>query len=851
MAGFAQPTQEDIDNFSSLAPGLPRGEIIARLKNNNNSVEQAAGEYFDDLDNPAGNKYKWEEGPFSSDRDGVPGNNNVSFAIHSPDVETQGGGGNGPYNNRNFDGAPSRPPSRISNNKSPHNVIDFSREAAAADPSTSKTYSGADDDMQQAINNSLLPPHLQPKWNGQESGVTNTNEVHFGPANRDEYKEKDWGVVALGKSSVQEILVDPAPAERKRDLMVTPAFLKPSIEDHRLGALLTIYHEIPKIREVFLDRGNVLPNYGFDKEWWTGKPVELPIIFEDEETSNMEVKWELQRLMAFLSKTDRSYGSVDALANLNEVKKGRVWRQDAEPAVLAAWSNAPTNNPATVNKLFSKGVSCEADEEHTKDFAILELELPVPNSIQDSVYDLADEALWPSLCPLDFDQSPYLSHIADVIAFKIEGDESKRAIDVPPIWYPDRYLKSSRQASLDMRMKKDGVQQDLDRIAILENRLTTFQMRNGKFIKVKDLFAASLQHDEARIEEDNRNGDDAMGDTLSARSSSKAQNLSAELRKLAANIDKKLIALNQERERAREALKNLSKLYTQPSEDPETPKLHPYTLRGVSTTKNTFYVCRVAEPDLINMDLDASEQSNAGQWWRIHYATSGPNQVSVEKTTLEKVLEAAKTESKNITLVYASEKAMEFKLETQALPGPLETFVRADNRAFKQELLESDFDDGSTQASLSSPGKRKFDQQRETDSSQDTSYEERWGGPNPSDEESNTSMFERDMGENGALSFDGAGPASQTLTSMGNGTQGSVNRRDDGIILGVDPSMIQKNPESGAQEMEELGGMRLGMMGPSNGVKSNTIDSMDLDEVLEDQRVAEPSGAVKKVGFAE
>jgi hypothetical protein len=32
MAGFAQPTQEDIDNFSSLAPGIPRAEIISRLK---------------------------------------------------------------------------------------------------------------------------------------------------------------------------------------------------------------------------------------------------------------------------------------------------------------------------------------------------------------------------------------------------------------------------------------------------------------------------------------------------------------------------------------------------------------------------------------------------------------------------------------------------------------------------------------------------------------------------------------------------------------------------------------------------------------------------------------------------
>jgi hypothetical protein len=44
----------------------------------------------------------------------------------------------------------------------------------------------------------------------------------------------------------------------------------------------------------------------------------------------------------------------------------------------------------------------------------------------------------------------------------------------------------------------------------------------------------------------------------------------------------------------------------------------------------------------------------------------------IQKTTEEDVLHAAKNESKNVTLVYASEKAMEFKLETQALPGPLE-----------------------------------------------------------------------------------------------------------------------------------------------------------------------------------
>jgi hypothetical protein len=404
-----------------------------------------------------------------------------------------------------------------------------------ADPSTSKSYSGAEDDMQQAMMNSLMPSHMPP----QETGITNMNQVHFGPANRGEYEQGKWDMVPVGRSSAQEILLDPEAAERKRDPMTTPAFLKPSTEEHRLGALLTIYYEIPKIREVFLDRGNVLPSYGFDKEWWAGKAIELPAVYEDEGPSSLEVKWEIQRLMAFLSKTDRSYGSIEALANLKEVKKGRIWSQDAEPAVLEAWRDAPTNNQALINKLFSKGVSCEAEEEHTKDFAMLELVLPPNDSIHDSLYDLADEALWPSLSPLDFDQSPYLSHIADVIAFKIEGDESKRSIDIPAIWYPDRYLKSGRQASLDMRLRKHNVQEELDRIAILENRLTNFQMRDGKVIKVKDLFKASLQHDEARIETDGQSPENTNVDMMSTRPS-KANNLSAELRQLVANIDKKL-----------------------------------------------------------------------------------------------------------------------------------------------------------------------------------------------------------------------------------------------------------------------------------------------------------------------
>jgi len=78
-------------------------------------------------------------------------------------------------------------------------------------------------------------------------------------------------------------------------------------------------------------------------------------------------------------------------------------------------------------------------------------------------------------------------------------------------------------------------------------------------------------------------------------------------------------------------MRQLSKLYTEPSNNPFEPKLHAYSLRGVSISKNTMYVCRRAEPDLIDMDLDGDgENAKSDQWWRIHYAPMGASPVTVE-----------------------------------------------------------------------------------------------------------------------------------------------------------------------------------------------------------------------------
>lgn len=89
--------------------------------------------------------------------------------------------------------------------------------------------------------------------------------------------------------------------------------------------------------------------------------------------------------------------------------------------------------------------------------------------------------------------------------------------------------------------------------------------------------------------------------------------------------------MNESKEKAREELRQLSKLYTEPSDDPSEPKLHAYSLRGVSISKSTMYICRRAEPDLIDMDLDDDGRKASGdQWWRIHYTPIGSSPVTVE-----------------------------------------------------------------------------------------------------------------------------------------------------------------------------------------------------------------------------
>lgn len=366
----------------------------------------------------------------------------------------------------------------------------------------------------------------------------------FGPANRPSYDANEWAMVPRGNAYATEILPDPDAVDRKRK-GEEPAFLKPSVEENRLASILTIYHQIPLAREVFLNKEKLASDYGSNPEWWTGTKIEA-------NSSNWtgEASWntptqedienfliEIQRLMAFLTGTERAYGSADALAAQKALEyQGSA---DVESKFFDAWKDAcvKMDQAHLIKLLYSTAVQPNAAETwapESNHFAVLDLQIPFSDSKtseETTIYDLADEILW-QRSGFDMNNSAYLDSLGEIVAFRFASNPNSEArIRVPAIWWPDRYLKENREEVLEMRLKQADITRRISKINMKEQKLTHFTLSSGKVVKVKDLFAASMRHDENII----TNSQDE--NTYSPNSET---NISKELEKVMKSIDAKL-----------------------------------------------------------------------------------------------------------------------------------------------------------------------------------------------------------------------------------------------------------------------------------------------------------------------
>ncbi|KAF3069114.1 hypothetical protein GL218_08236 [Daldinia childiae] len=732
MATTGEPTEESITLFCDITD-LPRNEAITRLKANNNDLQRATEEYFED---PDSQKYKWDESQFSMDRHGEATGSGIC-AVFICLVAS--------YQNNT---APTRPPSRANNTSS------FGAPANAAEE---------DANLERALAESAAESGIQ----RQEAGIIDneTNLKYFGPANRPEYDTEQWAMVPT-KTSIDAVKADPTPSHRKRD-PEAPTFLRQT-KDHRVGFILSIYHKIPAVRNILLQCGNPAKNYGHNSEWWKGQPIlkheHLAAMARGEsiwgDEAHPEFSEELHRLMAFLDKTERSYGTVDGLIDTKAIDPSfGSWMPDVEDKLFEAIKEEAPSNPACdLEPMTTMGtvLSCApvqseellpegdadswGDEEQDTPFIFLDLALDHEQyQWVNTFYDALDNLLWTHALALDHsfpEDSNYavLSKPAEIMTIRLNGTGLVKPCEVPAVLYVDRYMRDRKDLGLKfqtyMRLAKKKLRlYDLLEASLVRCHGQHCQKVNGLGNGPHDLFACLngiMKHSERMMQSQIRAAQwryhyDRMeeglglglGDLYDIHTWSgpytflpeeeermkKWTSVVDECREKLEELKTDLANLVEAKKAYYDSMRVISKRLTcqeHEVDDEEyvfrsTTAYHPeywnpthkYTLRGVALTNELAYVCVRQGGD--SMEVDGGPAS-LDQWWKIGYSSGETNPIKTEKAILEDVLHAAGTESKYPIFIYASEAAMEAK--PLPLSDALRMFVRADNRSFQQELAQ-------------------------------------------------------------------------------------------------------------------------------------------------------------------
>lgn len=226
-------------------------------------------------------------------------------------------------------GTKSRPPSRNSNRKNDDDGSYNRRNAIS-----SWAADIPDPDLAQALAASMQAPGMSP----QESGITGTHtsptNPNFAPAQENkEYDPNQW---SLTTTQANEVEIDP-PADQRMRVIGAPVFIKPCKNARNVGGALAIMANIPRARHALLALQYQTSDYGQDEKWWNGERIsESRIIETERDSGGEEYLRELQRVMALLDKSDRSYGSIEVLAQLSNMTDSRDFNGEFSLACLSA-----------------------------------------------------------------------------------------------------------------------------------------------------------------------------------------------------------------------------------------------------------------------------------------------------------------------------------------------------------------------------------------------------------------------------------------------------------------------------------------------------------------------------------
>ncbi|RCI17331.1 hypothetical protein L249_1991 [Ophiocordyceps polyrhachis-furcata BCC 54312] len=664
----------------------------------------------------------WNDNMFSADRDGSDNVTGSSFHIESMNQNDIILGVTPPADGCGV-GAPSRPPSR-SNDRSPLGGTN--------------SHSREDEDMQRALRESAQEAGIALPQ--QESGIldASTSEPYFGPANRNDYEQANWAMVPTKESS--KAAAASAPEQRKR-APGAPALLirgPGSNGQHCLGGLLTILHEIPLARNIVLDNGRAADSYGFNSEWWKGQEILKPHILNQLQAG--EVGWaerhgpssnreeELHRLMAFLDSTDRSYGSVGVLLDLlqhNSISglppEKRLFEyliQECSEPML------PLTQVADLVPVYGS-----SDHEEKVRFGILEMiHSRVEYDHIKTLYESLDHVFWDSLKAKELAQDSKMGlfqHMAEVLIISVGGEGPPESIEIPEELYPERYLASRKHEAQQIQRAWCETKQALRRVEEREEDMLEWKLdwneslsKRDTLQKVMDRCATYRQYLESRgrframeasgFDTDKYPDYRAAPNQMMEEERGRLEEVDAAFRlaeESLADLEGQLKAICVEKDRIKAKQRRIGKALTVPNKAgrPKPMTCKRYLLRGIATPNDVVYLRQPPEPDLIQ--LDDGEPPSPDQWWKLAYSpkNSSEDEVRAEKVTTEHVLADVWQETKTPLIIYATEEAIE--KAKAPLPASLERFVRADNKAFQQELSRERSED--QQMEEKSPSKRK------------------------------------------------------------------------------------------------------------------------------------------------
>ncbi|KAF2115070.1 hypothetical protein BDV96DRAFT_687792 [Lophiotrema nucula] len=644
--------EEGVMFLQSIGPDLSRQKCVDILKHYNNDVNTAVNKVMDGQYENEMKTDRWDGNVFHADRYGqTESGDTPSFVI---DYAT--GVDNYPHS-----GAPSRPPSRTSHRSG-----------------TPAAHTGD------------VP--LQSIENSQESGVIGNSRPVFGPATKDHYDTSKWAMVTTSSSA--ELIPDASPNDRKRE-DGQPAILKPLADGNFLPALLIILHSIPLYREALLASKISAQNYFVGDDWWKGNGSNPSRMLDYSAgtgpANDLEFLHEVQRLVAFLDSTDRAYGSVSHLMQLDAWKNFQ-WPSDANDhsdllRFLLIWSSAYESQVADISLRGALKSVIIAGGEELESF-VLDVPVVQSNSGTDlTLYDVLDGALFSSLA-----QNAHIGDISNVLIFSLAAaapSATKLDCKIPATFYADRYLEENKDVIDGMFLEMQQYEKQIADIdAKIDNTKYRTSKRTGKRMEALDIMRISMRAFQPRP-------DDLVEDPRN-------ETALQQLQSVYTAIERKLRVLDEEKTKIRKTLSTISDNFKAPIDDStdsfmntaqtdittangtshERPLTHPYKLRGVSTRSGVFYILH---PDT------TSNISGAEQWWRMEYSTATSEAyIFREKVTLAQVLEKASSESNKALLVYANEEALSTRNGQSDTPGLLRQFIKQDNLKFLEEL-QSDY----------------------------------------------------------------------------------------------------------------------------------------------------------------